>query len=189
MGEPGIAVIEHADLPGPRHALEDRREAVHGDQHRRPAGGLAPVELGLDAPVIGLQDLPHPGGAFGRAQIAIGGNLGELAEGDDGAVHRGIAIAVDDQARIDLADGVGVQRIGQKTCDGSGPDIPGDMALEFRRRQAEVAELSRQAPAAVIAGEEKGRGTVLMFDREGRRLVLGQEAVLRGGHRGRSLNR
>ena len=140
-------------------------------------------------PVIGLQDLARPGGALGRVQIAIAGNLGELAEGHDGAFHRGIAIAVDDEARIDLADGEGIQRIGQETGDGGGPDIPGDMALEFSRRQAEIAELSRQAPAAVIAGEEKGRGTVLMLDREGRRLVLGQEAVLRGGHRGSSLNR
>ena len=37
-----------------------------------------------------------------------------------------------------------------------GPDIPGDMALELGGRQAEIAQLSRQVPAAVIASEEKG---------------------------------
>src|SRR5882757_9679217 len=31
MGKAGIAVVEHADMPGPRHALEHRRKAVHGE--------------------------------------------------------------------------------------------------------------------------------------------------------------
>ena len=156
MGEAGIAVVEHADLPGPRDTLEDRGEAVHGDQHRGLPRGLAPVELGLDALVIGLEDLARPGGALGRAQIAIAGNLRELAEGHDRALDRGIAVAVDHEARIDLADGEGVQRIAQEAGDGGGPDIPGDMALELGGRQAEIAQLSWQVPAAVIAGEEKG---------------------------------
>jgi hypothetical protein len=62
------------------------------------------------------------------------------------------------------------------------------MAIEFGLRQAEIAELPRQAPAAMIAGQEKTRGAAFMLDREGQRLVLGQELALKL-HRWIILNR
>ena len=60
LGETRVAVIEHADMPEPRHGLENGREAVHGNQGWRVGGVSSPVELGRDAIVIGLEYLPNP---------------------------------------------------------------------------------------------------------------------------------
>ena len=59
MGETRIAIVEHASMPGPRHAHEDRREAVHRDQRRRPAGLASAVEFGFDAIMVGPENLAH----------------------------------------------------------------------------------------------------------------------------------
>ena len=65
MGETRIAIVKHASMPGPRHALEDRREAVHRDQRRRAAGLPPAIELGFDAIMVGLENLALPGGLAG----------------------------------------------------------------------------------------------------------------------------
>jgi hypothetical protein len=44
VGEAPVAVVQDADAGLAADALEDRREAVHGDQRRRPPGGEARVE-------------------------------------------------------------------------------------------------------------------------------------------------
>jgi hypothetical protein len=57
LGETPVAVIEHADMPGPRLGLENRCEAVRRNQRCRLAGFPSPIELVGDAAVIGLEDL------------------------------------------------------------------------------------------------------------------------------------
>ena len=57
MGETRIAIVEHANMPGPRHALEDRREAVHRDQRGQSPGFSPPVELGFDPIVVWPENL------------------------------------------------------------------------------------------------------------------------------------
>src|SRR5260370_50413 len=42
--QPGVPVVQRADMPGAGDALVNRREAVHGDQNGRLAG--AAVQLG-----------------------------------------------------------------------------------------------------------------------------------------------
>src|SRR4051794_31248001 len=59
LGEAPVAVIEHADMPGPRLGLENRCEAVRRNQRRRLAGFPSLIELVGDAAVIGLEDLPN----------------------------------------------------------------------------------------------------------------------------------
>src|SRR5581483_4354804 len=44
-GVAGITVIEAADVPLPADALENRREGMHRDEHRRLPARLPPVEL------------------------------------------------------------------------------------------------------------------------------------------------
>src|SRR4029078_2049703 len=56
-GEETIAVIEHADMPRPRRALERGCETVHRDQNRRQPLRSAAIELCHDAVVIGCEDL------------------------------------------------------------------------------------------------------------------------------------
>ena len=57
MGETRIAIVEHAGMPGPRCALENRREAMKRDQRRRTAGLPPTVQLGFDPLVIGPENL------------------------------------------------------------------------------------------------------------------------------------
>jgi len=59
LGETRVAVIEHADMPEPRHGLENGCEAVHGNQGCRSGGFSSPIELGRDAIMIGLEYLPN----------------------------------------------------------------------------------------------------------------------------------
>ena len=53
MGETRIAIVEHAGMPGPRCALENRREAI-GDMTRtiwRTFKHISRHEKGIQAPV------------------------------------------------------------------------------------------------------------------------------------------
>ena len=59
MSEPWIAIVHHADMPGPRHALEDRREAVHCDQRRGSAGLPPSVELEFDPIMVWPENLAY----------------------------------------------------------------------------------------------------------------------------------
>ena len=67
-----VAVIERADVPGPRDAGIDGRKAVQRHQYRRHTGAAALVDDLADAPVIGIEDLraPHQGGLARNAFIA-----------------------------------------------------------------------------------------------------------------------
>ncbi|MGY4301928.1 hypothetical protein ACVWXN_010023 [Bradyrhizobium sp. i1.4.4] len=56
----GFAVIQRGDVPGPGDAGINRREAVQRHQHRRPRVVQAAVDRGIDAAVIGLEDLAPP---------------------------------------------------------------------------------------------------------------------------------
>ena len=57
MGEARIAIVEDANMPRPRHAHEDRREAVHRDQRSQSPGFSPPVELGFDPIVVWPENL------------------------------------------------------------------------------------------------------------------------------------
>ena len=63
-------------MPWPRHALEDRREAVQRDQRRRTAGLPATVELGFDPVVVGPENL---GGARGFVALRSSPRLPGIA--------------------------------------------------------------------------------------------------------------
>src|SRR5262249_27737091 len=113
-GIAGVAVIEDAGMPLPADALEDRREGMHRDEHRRPGGRLPPVELLGEAAVIGPESLVLPLAAVGRAEPMIAGDLGRFADLDDRGRHGEVAVAVDDEARIGLPDEEGVEGVGEE---------------------------------------------------------------------------
>src|SRR5258708_26739368 len=73
-GEAWIALVEDPALPGPRHALEYRREAVQREEHGRAGRVLPRVQLAGDAPVIGLEDLAPARLSCLRAQPRIAGD-------------------------------------------------------------------------------------------------------------------
>jgi len=84
LGETRVAVIEHADVPESRHGLENGCEAVHGNQgHRRSGGFSSPIELGRDAIVIGLENLPNARKRVTFAQAYVSRHTRQLAQIED----------------------------------------------------------------------------------------------------------
>ena len=82
-GETRVAVIEHADMPEPRHGLENGCEAVHGNQCCRAGGVSPPIELGRDAIVVGLENLPNTRELVTLAQADISRHSRPLAQLED----------------------------------------------------------------------------------------------------------
>jgi len=66
-----------------------------------------------------------------------------------------VAVAVDDEAGIGLQDGGGVEVAGEAFGDAGDADVPGDVALAFGFRHAEVVQGFRNCLAGVIGGEEQ----------------------------------
>ena len=83
LGETRVAVIEHADMPKPRHGLENGCEAVHGNQGCRSSGFSSPIELGRDAVVIGLEYLPNARELVTLAHADISRHSRPLAQVED----------------------------------------------------------------------------------------------------------
>src|ERR1700730_5052453 len=131
MGETRIAIVEHANMPGPRHAHEDRREAVHRDQRPRSPGLPPPVELGFDPIVVWPKNLAHARGLPAFAQADVSRYRGELAGFRNRRLRARRAVAVDDEARIVLLNQRGIERFRYEPADRADADVPGDMALAF----------------------------------------------------------
>ncbi len=134
--------------------------------------------------VIGREDFPPPGLALFRQQISVAGNLGDFADLRDGAGHGGVAVAVDHQARIGLADQRGVEAIRHAHGDGGGADVVGDVPLVFRGRDAEVAKLRRDTATGMIADQEDVGTSLRVVNGEGGWLVGAEEAGGCGVHGG-----
>ena len=175
MGKARIAVVEHAGMPRPRHAHEDRREAVHRDQRRRPAGLAPPVKLGFDPIMVWPENLPHARGLLMLAQTHVSRYRGELADLRDRGLRTRRAVAVDDQARIVLLHDGGIQRIRQMGGDAGDADVPGDVAHGFGFRNAESTERTRHGMARVIRDNQEIRGAAFVAHGDGSRLVACQE--------------
>ena len=69
-----VAVIERADVPGPRDAGIDRREAVQRHQHRRLSAMQPRLDDLVDAAVIGIEDFAAAHLRGLRRQSLIAGN-------------------------------------------------------------------------------------------------------------------
>ena len=113
--------------------------------------------VGPNAPMIGLEDFDPARSArlVGKADIA--GNRGRLADFGDRTGHRRLTIAIDDEPRIDLLDETGIHIVGHDARYRGNADIPGDVPIELRGRQAEITENARQLPPGMVAGQEEWR--------------------------------
>ena len=132
-----VAMIERADVPGPRDAGVSRRKAVQRHQHRRQPVAQATVDDLLDAPVIGIEDgLPPRFRGFAR-QSFIARYRGGVADQRDRACGMRRAVAVDHQPRIALRDQMRVELFRQRLRDAGNADVPGDVPRQFLRCEAE----------------------------------------------------
>src|SRR5258708_34455691 len=98
-------------MPGPRHALEDGREAVHRDQRRGSVGLPPPVELGFDPIVVWLENLAYACDLLAFTQAHISWSRRDPADFQDRRLRSRRGVAVAGKARIVLLDhGGGVRR-------------------------------------------------------------------------------
>src|SRR5271165_6594023 len=132
VGKTWIAVVEHADMPGPRSSLEYGRKAVHRDQHRRLAGLSPPIQFGRNPVVIRLKYLSHAGLDLIFTEPDISGNGREFAQFHDRRLRARCPVAVDGEAGIILPYDHRIERVSNQAADRARADIPGDVTFAFR---------------------------------------------------------
>ena len=94
--------------------------------------------------------------------------------------HGKVAIAVDDEARIDLPDEGGVEPVGEEARRALDADIPGDVTVELAVMEPESAEPPGDAPSGMVAGNEERRRRVLVGDRHRMRFAGGEQLYFFG---------
>src|SRR6266446_1756839 len=164
-------------MPGPRHALEDGREAVHRDQRRGSAGPPPPVELGFDTIVVWPENLAYACDLLAFTQAHISWYRRELADFQDRRLRARRAVAVDDKARIVLLHQGGVERVRDHAAEPGDADVPGDVAFALGFRNAEPTECARHRIARVIGDDQERRPAVRVVPRDWRRLIDRQQAL------------
>ena len=159
--EPRVAVVEHADVPWPREIMENRREAVHRDQHGRFDTRAAAVELGRrcardTARRSRRRARPHLRGERSRLPgMSVRSLRGVIDVGD---VER--PVAVDDEARIGLRDQHGVEHLRHARRRCRARRCPTRCDAQVALGEAERTERARDAAAGMIADEDERRAAV-----------------------------
>src|SRR6266436_3024827 len=164
-------------MPGPRHAIEDRSEAVHRDQRRGSAGLPPPVELGFDPIMVWPENLAYACDLLAFTQAYISWYRRELAAFQDRRLRARRAVAVDDKARIVLLHQGGVERVRDHAAEPGDADVPGDVAFALGFRNAEPTECARHRIARVIGDDQERRPAVRVVHRDRRRLIDRQQAL------------
>jgi hypothetical protein len=116
------------------------------------------------------------------ARVLINENWYKLADFRDRCLRSRHAVAVNDQARAILLHQSGVELVREKAADRGDADIPGDVTLEFSRRNTEPTERARHKIASVIGNDKEGRSAVFVVHRDRRRFVGRQQLVRRLVH-------
>jgi len=108
LGEARIMVVEHSSMPGPRHAHENRGEAMHRDQRDRLARLSPPIEFGCDPIMVGSKNLSQARAFLSFAQADVSRDGSKLTDLRDRRLRPWRTVTVDDQARIVLLHQGGV---------------------------------------------------------------------------------
>lgn len=158
-----VPVPEKTRLPRTFETPPARREAVHRDEDGHHIRVTRPGERLLDGGMIGRMERGNAMREFRRIAIRVDvavvrhdGAVGEFHH--DGRIVLA-AIEIDKQARKAREHRRTVE-IGGHACDTRRTDIPGDVALKFRRRKTESAVTFRQRIGGVIADHQKPRRTL-----------------------------
>ncbi len=147
-------------MPWARHALHGRGEAVHGNQHGGQAGRGAGVQFGGNAAVVRREDRLHAGVLCCVIQPLVARHHGAVAERREPPRRPRRAIAVDHQSRVGLGDRPGVQQARQFHRDPGNADVPADVAIQFGRRQAQVAQCRRHLLAGMVGDQQERRASL-----------------------------
>ncbi|CAD5250808.1 hypothetical protein BOSE21B_10830 [Bosea sp. 21B] len=154
LREAPFPVPEHAGMPGPWHALPERREGVQRDDRRRVAGSDRRLDRGVDRGVIGRVIARDPFGDPGFVDPGIARH--DRAVGDPHHQSRIVAaaIGIDQQAREIAEHGRSAQRLRHRPRHLGRSDIVGDVAFELLRRQAEQVQLRRDRIGRMVAKQQ-----------------------------------
>ena len=101
------------------------------DQDRRQAAGRALVELGCNGGVVGRGDFVESLPALSGGQAGVAGDGRPIADLRDRVGPGGVAVAVDDQARVALADEGGAEHSAEQGAQFRYAYVPGDVAPAF----------------------------------------------------------
>ena len=126
--------------------------------------------------MIGIEDLRPAGGDLGGASVQIAWNDHPLADLRDRGRHPGVPIAIDHQPRIVLRDQRRIERLGHAARQPERSDIPGDVPVQFGRRQSQISKAPRNPRAGMIDHDDEIRPAVPALLEHGGRLVGGQES-------------
>ena len=155
VGQAAIAIVEKRYMPRPRLALEHRREAVQRDERGQAPGLPSARELSLDRIVVRPEDRAGAQGFVRIAQADIARNGRHLADFRYRASGIERPVAVDHQPRIILLDQCRIERVRKQPPESGNADIEGDVALPFRRGDAEPAERAGRGIAGMIGDQQK----------------------------------
>lgn len=141
-------------MPRARNPVHERGKAVQGNQ-----GSWLPARLkqSRDPVMIGTENFVFTTCATGCAERHIGRNRGLVGHGGDRGRMAGCAIAVDDEAGIDLLDQIGAQKRLQLHTDAMNTDIPGNMALPIGLWHAQTPQRTRHSASRMVAHQNEGR--------------------------------
>ena len=147
----GVAMIERADMPGPRDAGINRRETMQRHQHRRHrhrAGARrSPRRCGDDRDRRSPRAAPPPP----RARWpSLPGIDGRFADARDRTCHVRRAVAVDHQPRIALRDQMRVEMLRQRLGDAGNADDPRRCGASVRSGGSPRSPSTRGISAAVM---------------------------------------
>ncbi len=156
------AVVEHAVAPGPLVAAHHGGEAV--DEHERGRTLETCVEQRRDAFMIGGVDVRYPRGARVHAQAEVGGNGCAVGHLGHCVGARGIAVAVDHQARIVLAHDGGVQQCAKFQPQFARADVPADVPRALGCGDAQIAERAWNGLTRVIDDDHERARTLGIVD-------------------------
>src|ERR1043166_3062040 len=139
-------------MPGPGHAHERRRKAVHRNEDRRLPLGCTSLELAANTLMVRVEDAAGPHFGVWRRNAMIAGHGRVFAVLGNCAWPGGGAIGVQCQARIWLHNEKGAE-LG---CEPSGhavrADVPGDMTVELRSGEPEGSQRTRQFATVISPG-------------------------------------
>ena len=106
-----------------------------------------------------------------RVEILVTRNFRDFADPRHGAFDAGVAVAVDDQARIGLQYQGRVEQLRDPLRHSGRPHVPRNMAPPIQFGNAEGPQFSRDPVAGVIADQQERRGGVGPNHGDRRRIV------------------
>jgi hypothetical protein len=166
-----IPVVQHAGVPGTLLRMEYGSETVHRHENAAPLRGLAPIQFGAEALVVGPEYFLFPCQHLGRKHRLVARNARALAHANDGLRTARRAVAVDDKPGIGLQYQEGIEGCGQLRGNLRRAYIKGDVPLQISGCQAQRIEPARHPSAGVIADQEEWRLPILPLHAERARLI------------------